>query len=964
MAATGKSTKSNTRKKSAPRKNEQEMMGRQVAGLIVIGVGILALYLLLSGQGGAIREVLLGTAGVLAYLLPLIIVWIGVLILFSGKRTASMSISRIVLLAVLLAILFAGVHVFVAPQLESQMRIQSLTNFVAQSYALAVQGGGGAGAIGAILSYPLYSVLGGGGSFIVLIILLLADLVLMGKLSLIDIGEKTYERVRSGVDSYRAHREEWDQARAVKAEERAQKKEERREQRARRQAEEDWAPWEDDGPQMYQDEEERTATAPKGADIPEFLKRKRGKKPVLEPSSMGDEFEDFGGFGEMEPPTVAPVKAAGGASSRPHTVAPIVENTAMPKDIKRVPKPEPMPNSVDEDDVGDLPDFKREPPVRGESHFADEVEEGQDLPDSAGEDEIDEMEEEADEEGGLPLAQDELEEEDSDLPAAFEIPAFRTPHRKQLGKMISPVEDDGPAGNPAEAEEEEIPERLDRTPVVKPKPAAPAYPTLEFEPEEYNYPPVDLLQLPERKQVSDAEQKDQIKAQKLEETLHSFGISAKLTGIAHGPAVTRFEMQPAPGIKVSRIVNLADDIALNLAATSVRIEAPIPGKPAIGVEVPNEVVETVPIREVLESDEARRHPSRLAVALGKDNGGRYIIADIAKMPHVLIAGATGSGKSVCINSIICSILYRATPEEVRLIMVDPKVVELSVYNGIPHLLVPVVTDPKKAAGALNWAVLEMTDRYKRFADRGVRDMKGYNRALQEGEKPLPQIVVIIDELADLMMVSPGEVEEAICRLAQLARAAGIHLVIATQRPSVNVITGVIKANIPSRIAFTVASQVDSRTILDVGGAEKLLGRGDMLYAPAGTNKPQRVQGTWVSDEEVHDVVEYIKARHTAEYNEDIIEHMDNAESSEPEEDKALEEHDELLPQAVEIVVESGQASISMLQRRLRIGYARAGRLIDDMASRGIVSQSEGAKPRNVLITREQFHAMFQDENER
>lgn len=959
MAATGKTTKSNTRKKSAPRKNEQEMMGRQLAGLIIIGMGILALYLLLSGQGGVIREVLLGTAGVLAYLLPLIIVWIGVLVLFSGKRTASMSVSRIALLAALLGILFAGVHVFVAPQLESQMRIRGLTNFVAQSYSLAAQGGGGAGAIGAVLSYPLYSVLGSGGSFIVLIILLLADLVMMGKLSLIDIGEKTYERVRTGVDSYRAHREEWDQARAVKAEEKAQRKEERREERraerARIQQEQDWSPWEDEGPQMYHEEEGRAA-APAGADIPEFLKRKRGKKPVLEPLSMGDEFEDFGDFGEIEPMGERTVKPAAQQGARPRTVAPLSDNTAMPRDVKRTPRPEPRPISVDEDDVGDMPDFRREPPVRGENHFADDgIEEAlQNAPD-----EVDEFEEIDAQEapGGLPLAQDELEDEEDELPSAFEIPAFRTPHRKQLGKMIAPAEDEGPS----DEEEEEKPERLDRTPVVKPKPAAPAYPTLEFEPEEYNYPPVDLLQLAERRQVADAEQKDQLKAQKLEETLHSFGISAKLTGIAHGPAVTRFEMQPAPGVKVSRIVNLADDIALNLAATSVRIEAPIPGKPAIGVEVPNEVVETVPIREVLESDEARRHPSRLAVALGKDNGGRYIIADIAKMPHVLIAGATGSGKSVCINSIICSILYRATPEEVRLIMVDPKVVELSVYNGIPHLLVPVVTDPKKAAGALNWAVLEMTDRYKRFADRGVRDMKGYNRALQEGEKPLPQIVVIIDELADLMMVSPGEVEEAICRLAQLARAAGIHLVIATQRPSVNVITGVIKANIPSRIAFTVASQVDSRTILDVGGAEKLLGRGDMLYAPAGTNKPHRVQGTWVSDEEVHDVVEYIKARHTAEYNEDIIEHMDNAEKSEAEEEKPLDEHDELLPQAVEIVVESGQASISMLQRRLRIGYARAGRLIDDMASRGIVSQSEGAKPRNVLITREQFRAMFQED---
>ena len=365
------------------------------------------------------------------------------------------------------------------------------------------------------------------------------------------------------------------------------------------------------------------------------------------------------------------------------------------------------------------------------------------------------------------------------------------------------------------------------------------------------------------------------KAQLLEETLKSFGISAKLTGIAHGPAVTRFELQPAPGVKVSRITSLSDDIALNLAAMSVRIEAPIPGKAAVGVEIPNDKVEMVRLRDVLESSEARKHPSRIAVGLGKDNSGRYIVADIAKMPHVLIAGQTGSGKSVCINAIIASILFRASPEEVKLILIDPKVVELSIYNDIPHLVCPVVTDPKKAASALDWAVAEMTKRYKLFAERGVRDIKGYNKALKPGEKLMPQMVIIIDELADLMMVSPGEVEDSICRLAQLARACGMHLVIATQRPSVNVITGIIKANIPTRIAFSVASQVDSRTMIDHGGAEKLLGNGDMLFVPNGM-KPMRVQGAWVSDEEVHAIVEYIKQSGEANYDPDMLEHMENA----------------------------------------------------------------------------------------
>ena len=477
---------------------------------------------------------------------------------------------------------------------------------------------------------------------------------------------------------------------------------------------------------------------------------------------------------------------------------------------------------------------------------------------------------------------------------------------------------------------------------------------------EYNYPPIDLLEAGEAEDVSKHARRDREKAQLLEETLNSFGIQAKLTGIAHGPAVTRFELQPAPGIKVSRITSLSDDIALNLAAMSVRIEAPIPGKAAVGVEIPNDKVEMVRLRDVLESAEARKHPSRIAVGLGKDNSGRYIVADIAKMPHVLIAGQTGSGKSVCINSIIASILFRASPEEVRLILIDPKVVELSIYNDIPHLVCPVVTDPKKAASALDWAVAEMTKRYKMFAEKGVRDIKGYNKALAEGEKAMPQMVIIIDELADLMMVSPGEVEDSICRIAQLARACGMHLVIATQRPSVNVITGIIKANIPTRIAFSVASQVDSRTMIDHGGAEKLLGNGDMLFVPNGM-KSMRVQGAWVSDEEVHAIVEYIKQGGVAEYDPDMIEHMENATRSDAEKEDFAEDYDPKLAEAVDIVLELGQASISMLQRRMRIGYARAGRIIDEMARRGIVSEADGAKPRTVLMSREQINELFEEE---
>ena len=481
------------------------------------------------------------------------------------------------------------------------------------------------------------------------------------------------------------------------------------------------------------------------------------------------------------------------------------------------------------------------------------------------------------------------------------------------------------------------------------------------EPEEPPYipPPIDILNEIEKPNEENLQEELRSNAEKLVTTLQSFGVQTRIIDIARGPAVTRYELQPSAGVKISKITNLADDIALNLAASGVRIEAPIPNKPAVGIEVPNKVVSTVSIREIIDSPEFQQAKSPLAVALGRDIAGKVTIADLAKMPHTLIAGSTGSGKSVCINSLIVSMLYHSTPQQVKLVLIDPKMVELGIYNGIPHLLIPVVTDPKKAAGALSWAVNEMLNRYQLFKDYSVRDMAGFNRAAEKnGLKPMPQIVIIIDELADLMMAAPGEVEDSICRLAQMARAAGMHLVIATQRPSVDVITGVIKANIPSRIAFAVSSQVDSRTILDSAGAEKLLGKGDMLFAPQGTNKPLRVQGCFVSDEEVARVVAYVKQRFEAEYNEDVIEHLNSAESAQDEAHEEAEEVvDELLEQAIELAVESGQASISMLQRRLRVGYARAGRLIDEMARRGIVAQAEGAKPRAVLMTREELRKL-------
>lgn len=487
---------------------------------------------------------------------------------------------------------------------------------------------------------------------------------------------------------------------------------------------------------------------------------------------------------------------------------------------------------------------------------------------------------------------------------------------------------------------------------------------LTVEDEHYEFPPIQLLAEGDKKGIKGGKKAVADTATRLQKTLYSFGVSAKVENVSVGPAITRYELKPAEGVRVSKIANLADDIALNLAAETIRIEAPIPGKQAVGIEVPNKENEVVTLRDIIDCDKFREHKSKLAFALGKDVAGNEVVTDIAKMPHILIAGATGSGKSVCINTMIASIIYKAKPSEVKLVMIDPKVVELSVYNGIPHLLIPVVTDPKKAAGALAWAVQEMVNRYSLFASKNVRDIKGYNEAIEEQGHKLPQIVIIIDELSDLMMVSPKDVEDSICRLAQMARAAGMHLVIATQRPSVDVITGIIKANIPSRIAFSVSSQVDSRTILDMAGAEKLLGKGDMLFYPAGAPKPTRIQGAFISDKEVEKVVDFIKNNGEATYNDEIIKQIENANSTDQEIDNSGEDDsDPLLTEAIDVVVETGQASTSFIQRRFKVGYARAGRIIDQMEERGIISGFQGSKPREVLMSKERWEELKMSSNE-
>lgn len=508
-------------------------------------------------------------------------------------------------------------------------------------------------------------------------------------------------------------------------------------------------------------------------------------------------------------------------------------------------------------------------------------------------------------------------------------------------------------------------------PVAQPKEEKPQEPVEKFvvtdedmksAVKEYKLPDVNLLKVAKHKSAKDISGELKTNAELLVDTLASFGVQAEITDISRGPTVTRYELKPASGVRINKITNLADDIALNLAAVNVRIEAPIPGKAAVGIEIPNTVKNSVSMREVIDSTDFASQKSLLSAGLGKDIAGKTVFCDIAKMPHLLIAGTTGSGKSVCMNSIIVSILYRATPEQVKFLMIDPKKVEFSKYENIPHLLVPVVTDPRKASGALGWAVSEMLSRYQKFSDTGVRDIEGYNRYVSKHEdmSPMPKIVICIDELADLMMAAPKEVEDSICRLAQMARAAGMHLVIATQRPSVDVITGLIKANISSRIALTVSSAIDSRTILDTGGAEKLLGQGDMLYSPIGANKPLRVQGCYISDEEVEELCDFIKNQGESEYSEEIQKEIENKAVQEKGSNKFTdsgevgENLDPLFNDAVDVVIETGKASTSFLQRKLGVGYSRGSKIMDQMEEKHIISAQDGSKPRKILITKQQW----------
>lgn len=987
-----------TKKKSTPRKGSSKKGKRvaaklsrslpcDIAGLALMGLALFtgfSVFTQLTGVvGQAVRMFLCGLLGLAGYAVPLVLLGAGWLTLIAHKRVLSWG--KIALIVLLFVFLQIFLHLFWIVSIQEMNESVSFSGHLLAAYEFGKNTSLGMGLLGAIPAYPVYMLLGLVGSYILCAVGFIACIAVLTKLSLTQLGRKVTDSV------VKTSKEVGRNAAQAKEERRARREEDiatRRKlfpgnEQGRKPRQERWS-WDADGELQGDggdkpfhavrkwpgEEEEETENTPRRrrlfADPDDAPRTPLSRKAPKDGDGAGENGAPSGDgrppfSGELLEPVAAPVRGHKAPVFTP--LSPRDESDPEPERV--VYRPDGRVLRTPELDLlaGRDPQegFDEEAPAPWDD-LPDESEEPQPkiVPAST--------RSENEPRTRIHAVYREEDAAPQDEPIA--------PPPRRAAPQPKPVQPQPPVREGASlADFDDDPEELTREPitvtavpkeevkylygheseaVVDDKAVAP-----------YAYPPYKLLSQPVRSQVDiNAEQQhQQANVELLEETLASFGIEARVLHVSKGPAITRYELQPARGVKVSRITGLADDIALNMAAVGVRIEAPIPGKAAVGIEIANEKIDTVALREVLESDVFRKHPSKLAVALGKDIAGDPMVADLARMPHLLIAGATGSGKSVCINSLVASILYKSTPDEVKLIMIDPKVVELSVYNGIPHLLIPVVTDPKKAAGALGWAVREMDDRYKKFATTGCRDLKGYNaRVLRDGEKPLPQIVVIIDELADLMMVAPGDVEDRICRLAQLARAAGIHLVIATQRPSVNVITGVIKANIPSRIAFAVSSQVDSRTILDVGGAEKLLGRGDMLFDPSGANKKMRIQGAFISDDEVTALVEFAKEHAEAVYDPDFIEVMertDDEDAPQGKHDKSDDaDGDDLLAQAVELAIDSGQISASMLQRRFRVGYARAGRLLDEMEKRKLISGFEGSKPRQCLVSREEYERIF------
>lgn len=895
--AASKKTAAGRNKKQTQTKNRSEGSSFIRSEVIIIASFAIAVLLFLSNfhlcgpAGDFLREVQLGVFGMIGFIVP-ILLFVGTCFYLSNKGNPIAALKLISVIVGILTLCALAQMIFGGGFSAGQ----KLTD----CYRASSVNGAGGGFLGGLLVLLLGSVLGTVGTYLVLYVLLIICVVCITEKSLVSVVKK------GGGTAYRYAKEDADRRRVLSEERKEQKRRLREEQRVR-------------GVNLSSTrlEEDLPDSKADDRDEQDFMETAAGAEPALTPRQEDQE--------------AAEVRKADVFTG----------SIAMPQPYI--------------DDHDDSVPFEPDEDGFSRRQESDELKE---LP------------------GGLGQMEDGREiflKKDTRTLSEMEIveddlyPTIPTEDGVNYSEFFIPEEPKKvvtASGKIIETDTEMLRKKLEskqkegcedsQTSVcepVKPKPVVK---------KEYKFPPVSLLQRGSRKtSFSDKEYKET--AIKLQQTLQNFGVGVTVTNISCGPSVTRYELHPEQGVKVSRIVGLSDDIKLSLAAADIRIEAPIPGKSAVGIEVPNKENNVVLFRDLLESEEYKNSASKLTFAVGKDIGGQVMVADVGKMPHLLIAGATGSGKSVCINTLIMSLIYKSSPDDVKMIMIDPKVVELSVYNGIPHLLIPVVTDPKKASGALNWAVAEMTDRYKKFADYNVRDLKGYNakvegiKDIEDENKPqkLPQIVIIVDELADLMMVAPGEVEDAICRLAQLARAAGIHLIIATQRPSVNVITGLIKANVPSRIAFSVSSGVDSRTIIDMNGAEKLLGKGDMLFYPAGVQKPQRVQGAFVSDQEVSKVVGFLTEQDmVTEYNPDIESRMTAPAASDTPD--SSDSRDEYFAQAGRFIIEKEKASIGMLQRMYKIGFNRAARIMDQLAEAGVVGAEEGTKPRRVLMTIEEF----------
>lgn len=918
---TGRSSsgRKNTKKKTTAKQSVTSGFQTEIILLIILAASIILIFSNL-GMGGTVGATIsaafFGAMGILAYLFPLLI--FGCAVFLVSNRRNPLAYKKA------LAVLVFGIFLCGLIQLLTEGYMPSMT--LADYYSVSSVYHTGGGVIGGAICISTTSAFGVAGGYVIIVLVLLISLILVTQKSFFGFVFRVWDAVcalaRDGRDMYMEGQPERDLRKELRVQERRQRREERQAQRIRELEEaltED-ADAEDENAASKAEKENAGET-----EAPKKSTSKKKRTGFLEGTKLApceNKTEDMG--------TPVPLQEA---DFEIHRAEPVYEEPVYEEPVYEEPEVHEEQGFEPEEEM---------PYEEPQAHYVTEQHSDYGAPQEI----YPEAEPDYDPQ---PVQSETVYKSDATVDVSESQPTV-------AAEKVPPQPAKNPKSSPKEIEngiqniQKEI---IQKNEVVK---------------KEYHYPPLKLLKRGDGKSQGDSDEHLRKTAKKLQDTLHNFGVNVTVTNVSCGPTVTRYELQPEMGVKVSKIVNLADDIKLNLATPDIRIEAPIPGKAAVGIEVPNKENHAVMLRELLQSQEFQTAKSKLAFAVGKDIAGKPVVTDIAKMPHLLIAGATGSGKSVCINTLIVSILYKAKPEEVKLIMIDPKVVELSVYNGIPHLLIPVVTDPKKAAGALNWAVTEMMGRYNTFAEFGVRNLQEYNRKVDdmripEGEERperMPQIVIVVDELADLMMVAPGEVEDAICRLAQLARAAGIHLIIATQRPSVNVITGLIKANMPSRIAFSVSSGVDSRTILDMNGAEKLLGKGDMLFYPQGYQKPARLQGAFVSDEEVSAIVDFLADKNPGTQYNAQIEQQVNTVSLSAGGASSGDDRDVYFVDAGKFIIEKEKASIGMLQRMFKIGFNRAARIMDQLCDAGVVGPEEGTKPRKVLMSQEQFENYLEE----